>query len=160
MVWLHGNFSNSLLCLQIKAPGREVPPPLNQRNKRGGLGSDGAKIALRSSRLRGRQSISCKPLCVRRVFGSYFKFRQKRAERLPGKHCSTGTDLALCLCLHKNSLQLCWMEVGPISCSDKARCLWQGSINAPFSSLSIPYTPSGMRGDSSVWRVGLDDSGR
>lgn len=57
-----------------------------------------------------------------------FKFRQKRAEQLPSKQCSTGTDLALCLCLHKNSLQRCWIEVGPISCSNKVRCLWLRSI--------------------------------
>lgn len=88
-------------------------------------------------RLTGRQSISCQPLCVSRVFGSYFKFRQKRAERLPGKQCSTGTDLAPCLYLHKNSLLACWIEVGPISCSDKVRCLWLRSIIASFSSLSI-----------------------
>lgn len=130
-------------------------------------------------RLRGRRSISCKPLCVSRVFGSYFKFRQKRAERLPGKQCSAGTDLALCLWLHKNSLQRCWIEVGPISCSDKARCLWLRSIIASFTSSSPPPPPHphqhhwhhhhlislhasqlGMRGDSSVWRVEMDDSSR
>lgn len=95
-------------------------------------------------RLTGRQSISCQPLCVSRVFGSYFKFRQKGAERLPGKQFSTGTDLARCLCLHKNSLQHCWMVVGAISCRDKVRCLWLRSIIAAFSSLftTVHHLPS------------------
>lgn len=154
-----------------KTPELDVPP-LNQRNKEGRFRFRRCKnSATERYRLRGGRSISCKPLCVSRVFGSYFKFRQKRAERLPGKQCSAGTDLALCLCLHKNSLQHCWMELGPISCSDKARCLWLRSIIAPFSSLSTPLIPSqpiqslhasqlGMRGDSSVWRAEMDDSGR
>lgn len=48
-------------------------------------------------RWRGGPSISCKRLCVSRVFGSYFKFRQKGAERLPGERSSAGTDPAPCL---------------------------------------------------------------
>lgn len=71
-------------------------------------------------RLTGRQSISCQPLCVSRVFGSCFKFRQKGAERLPGKQLSTGTDFPPCLRWHKNSLQHCWTAVGAISRRDSS----------------------------------------
>lgn len=90
-------------------------------------------------RLTGRQSISCQPLCVSRVFGSYFKFRQKGAERLPGKQLSTGTDFPPCLRWHKNSLQHCWIAVGAISHRDNVKCLWLRSIIASFSSLSTSY---------------------
>lgn len=34
------------------------------------------------------------------------------------------------------------MEVGPISCSDKARCLWLRSIIAPFFFFIPPFLPT------------------
>lgn len=182
VVWFLGNVlkNSATVCLRWKPSSEMFHLSIKgEWERRLGFRWCKNSTAEPGGRLRGRQCISCKPLCVSRVFGSYFKFRQKKAERLPGKQCSAGTDLALCLCLHKNSLQRCWIEVGPISCSDKVRCLWLRSIIASFSSLSTSHrrhqhhhhllptylislhaSPLGMQGDHGVWRVEIVDSSR